>query len=48
MRVPLKGIMDIEFPHRERDFVDLAESIRRCTPANWIADKMEIFEGDRS
>ena len=24
MRLPLKTVMDVEFPHKERDFVDLA------------------------
>ena len=49
MRVPLKGIMDIEFPHRERDFVDLAKVDQALHDAanGWIADKMEIYEGDK-
>src|SRR5215467_3956766 len=49
MRVPLKGIMDIEFPHRERDFVDLAKIDQALHDAanGWIADKMDIYEGDK-
>ena len=29
--VPLKAIMDIEFPRRERDFVDLERVDQSCT-----------------
>src|SRR5262252_7039374 len=49
MRVPLKGIMDIEFPHRNGDYVDVAkiDSALHDAANGWIADKMEIYENDR-
>src|SRR5215475_13891217 len=48
MRVPLKGIMDIEFPRKEGDFLDLTkiDQALRDAANGWIADKMEIYEGD--
>ncbi|MDE2474581.1 MAG: HupE/UreJ family protein, partial [Alphaproteobacteria bacterium] len=49
MRLPLKAVTDIEFPHRERDFVDLAKVDRSLRDAATIAlsNNMDIFEGDR-
>src|SRR5262245_22038084 len=49
MRVPLKGIMDIEFPHRQGEYVDLAkvDSALHDAANGWVADKMDIYEGDR-
>ena len=48
VRVPLKGVMDVEFPRREREFVDLArvEPSLRDAARVWIADKIELFEDD--
>lgn len=48
MRLPLKAVTDIEFPHRERDFVDLANVDRSLRDAATIAlsNNMDIFEGD--
>jgi hypothetical protein len=48
MRVPLKGIMDVEFPRRERDFVDLTriDQPLRDAATIWVSDKIEIYEGD--
>ena len=48
IRVPLKAIMDVEFPRREREFVDLAQidpSLRDAARV-WLANKMELYEGD--
>ncbi|HEX3484036.1 MAG TPA: HupE/UreJ family protein [Micropepsaceae bacterium] len=49
VRLPLKSVMDIEFPHRERDFVDLArvdQSLRDAATLA-ISNNLEIYEGDR-
>jgi len=49
MRLPLKAAMDVEFPHRERDFVDLArvdESLHFATKQA-LLDNLEIFEDER-
>src|SRR5882672_9384959 len=48
MRVPLKGIMDVEFPRRERDFVDLTriDQPLRDAATIWVSNKIELFEGD--
>ncbi len=48
VRVPLKAIMDIEFPRRERDYVDLAridQSLRDAAMI-WLARKIELYEDD--
>ena len=37
MRLPLKAVMDVEFPHRERDFVDLARVDRSLRDAATLA-----------
>ena len=49
MRLPLKAVMDVEFPHRERDFVDLARVDRSLHYAaqQALLDNLEIYEGDR-
>ena len=48
MRLPLKAVMDVEFPHKERDFVDLARIDPFLHDAATLAlsDNMEIYEGD--
>lgn len=48
VRVPLKAIMDIEFPRREREYVDLArvdQSLRDAAMI-WLARKIELYEED--
>src|SRR5712691_3364567 len=48
VRVPLKAIMDIEFPRKERDYVDLArvdQSLRDAAMI-WLARKVELYEED--
>jgi hypothetical protein len=48
VRVPLKAIMDIEFPRKERDFMDLEridQSLRDASTI-WLARKIELFEED--
>ena len=48
VRVPLKAITDIEFPRRERDYVDLAriEPALRDAAAHWLAPQVEMYEGE--
>jgi HupE/UreJ protein len=48
MRLPLKAVQDIEFPRRERDFVDLAKADQSLRDAAMLAlsNNMEIYEGD--
>ena len=48
MRLPLKAVMDVEFPHRERDFVDLARVDQSLRDAATLAlsNNLEIYEGD--
>ena len=48
VRVPLKAIMDIEFPRKERDFVDLerVDQSLRDAARIWLARKIELFEDD--
>jgi hypothetical protein len=48
MRVPLKAIMDIEFPRRERDYVDLSRVDQALHDAAtvWLSNKIELYEGD--
>src|SRR6266852_244922 len=48
MRMPLKSIQDIEYPHRERDFVDLALIDLSLHDAATLAlsNNMEIYEGE--
>ena len=49
VRVPLKAIMDIEFPRKERDFVDLdrVDQSLRDAAMIWLARKVELYEEDR-
>lgn len=46
VRVPLKSIMDIEFPRRERDYVDLArvDTALQYAARRYIADQIDINE----
>jgi hypothetical protein len=48
VRVPLKAIMDIEFPRKERDFMDLERIDQSLRDASmiWLARKIELFEED--
>jgi hypothetical protein len=48
VRLPLKAVMDVEFPHRERDFVDLARADQSLRDAATVAlaNNLEIYEGD--
>jgi len=48
VRVPLKAIMDIEFPRKERDFVDLERVDQALRDASmiWLARKIELLEED--
>lgn len=50
VRVPLKAIMDVEFPRRERDYVDIprADQALRDAASVWIARKLEIREDGRA
>ena len=49
MRLPLKAVMDVEFPHRERDFVDLArvDQSLHYAAQQALLDNLQIYEGDR-
>jgi hypothetical protein len=48
VRVPLKAIMDVEFPRRERDYVDLARVDQALHDAAtvWLSNKIELYEGN--
>src|SRR5215470_630861 len=48
IRVPLKAIMDVEFPRREQDYVDLARIDQSLHDAAtvWLANKLELYEED--
>jgi len=48
VRVPLKAIMDIEFPRKERDYVDLerVDQSLRDAAMIWLARKVELYEED--
>ena len=48
VRVPLKAIMDIEFPRKERDFVDLerVDQSLRDAAMIWLARKVDLYEED--
>src|SRR5882672_1976095 len=48
VRVPLKAIMDVEFPRRERDYVDLSRVDQALHDAAtvWLSNKIELYEGD--
>lgn len=46
VRVPLKSIMDVEFPRRERDYVDLSRVDRALHDAamHYVANQIDIYE----
>ena len=48
VRLPLKTVMDVEFPRREREFVDLARVDQSLRDAATIAlsNNIELYEGD--
>jgi len=48
VRVPLKGIMDVEYARRDRDFVDLArvDGSLRDAVSGWLLNKLDILEED--
>jgi hypothetical protein len=48
VRVPLKAIMDIEFPRRAQDYVDLdrVDQSLRDAAMIWLARKVELYEDD--
>jgi hypothetical protein len=48
VRVPLKAIMDIEFPRKERDYVDLerVDQSLRDAAMIWLARKIDLYEED--
>ena len=48
VRVPLKAIMDIEFPRKESDYVDLerVDQSLRDAAMIWLARKIELYEDD--
>jgi len=47
IRVPLKSILDIEYPRRERDYVDIARvgPALREAATRWIASEIRMYEG---
>jgi HupE / UreJ protein len=49
MRLPLKAVMDVEYPHRDRDFLELTRIDQSLRDAATIAliNNMDIYEGDR-
>ena len=49
VRVPLKAIMDVEFPRRERDYVDIARADPSLRDAAriWLAAQLEMYEDGR-
>ena len=48
VRLPLKTVMDVEFPHREREFVDLARVDQSLRDAATVAllNNIDLYEGD--
>jgi hypothetical protein len=48
VRLPLKTVMDVEFPRREREFVDLARVDQSLRDAATIAlsNNLDLYEGD--
>ncbi len=48
IRVPLKGIEDIEFPRREQDYVDLTriDQALQDTAQVFLVDNLSLYEGD--
>ena len=49
VRVPMKAIMDIEFPRQDRDYMDLDRIDQSLRDASmiWLARKVELYEEDR-
>ena len=48
VRVPLKAVMDVEFPRRDGDYLDLArvDPSLRDAARLWLANKIELYEAD--
>jgi hypothetical protein len=48
VRLPLKSVLDVEYPRRERDYVDLAriDQALRDTAMLWLANQVDIYEED--
>ena len=48
VRVPLRAIMDVEFPRREREYVDLArvDQALRDAATVWLSNKIELYEAE--
>src|ERR1044071_9715213 len=48
VRVPLKAIMDVEFPRHDGDYLDLArvDPSLRDAARLWLANKIEVYEAD--
>jgi HupE / UreJ protein len=48
VRLPLKAVMDVEFPRRERDYVDLAHIDQSLRDAATLAlsNNLDLYEGD--
>jgi hypothetical protein len=46
VRLPLRGITDVEYPRRERDFVDLprVEPALRDVATHWLAEQVALYE----
>ena len=49
VRVPLQAMRDIDYPRRDRDYVDLARAERALREAatTWVANDMDLYEGPR-
>jgi hypothetical protein len=47
VRVPLQAMRDIDYPRRDRDYVDLArvEGALREAAATWVANDVALYEG---
>jgi hypothetical protein len=47
VRVPLKAVMDVEFPRRDGEYVDLArvDPSLRDAARLWLSNRIEIYEG---
>ena len=48
VRLPLKTVMDVEFPRREREFVDLArvDQSLRDAATTALSNNLDLYEGD--
>ena len=48
VRLPLASVLDVEYPRRERDYVDLSriDQALRDTATLWLANQVDIYEGD--